>query len=200
MTDLHTQAAPRELKLAARSSSRGHERTIMAMKPETLERILFDRSLGELAPDVEALLQDYLEDRPQAGHLAEEAEQTVTLARRAVGDGMESEESDLPPPSFLHSDGRVLRWRSRPRQWLGTAIAAAMIVLAFWLGTQSSAPTRPSLARGPLEPRQRMATETTDGFWSVARLHQSMTPSAPQGRDTIRWRGPLTRPEIGEQS
>jgi hypothetical protein len=80
----------------------------MALNSETLERILFDRSLGELAPDVEALLRDYLADRPQAGRLAEAAEQTVALARRALGEELESAEVALPPPSFLHGDGLAL--------------------------------------------------------------------------------------------
>jgi len=172
----------------------------MALNSETLERILFDRSLGELAPDVEALLRDYLADRPQAGRLAEEAEQTVALARRALGEELESAEVALPPPSFLHGDGLALRWRPRPRRWFGSVIAAAMIVLAFWLGTQSSVPTRPGIAAGSLGPRQRMTTGAAGGFWSVARLHQSIRASSVQDREAVRWRGPLTRPDIGEPS
>ena len=62
----------------------------MAMKPETLERILFDRSLGELTPDAEALVRDYIEDRPQANRLADEADCTVEMARWALDTGLET--------------------------------------------------------------------------------------------------------------
>ena len=80
----------------------------MTLKAETLEQILFDKSLGELAPDVEALLRAYLEERPQADRLAEEAEQTVELARCALETGLETGRS-------LQRDRyRTFRY---PRRW-----------------------------------------------------------------------------------
>ena len=175
----------------------------MAMKPETLERILFDRSLGELTPDVEALVRDYIEDRPQADRQADEADRTVEMARRALDIGLEMGAADLPPPDFLSAEGRTRRARRRPRHWIGTACAAAMIVLAFWLGTQNSAPPLANKAQQGIEraqPRRRMTGGTSSGFWSVARLHRSISHSASQDRGTIRWPGPLTRPQLGEQS
>lgn len=175
----------------------------MTLKLETLQEILFDRSLGELAPDVEALLRAYLEDRPQAARLVEETEQTVELARRALDTGLDVEAVDLPPPSFLHGEGRTRRARRSPRHWFGITSAAAMIVLAFWLGTQNSAPppvNRTQQGFGQPEPRRQMASGTTNGFWSVARLHRSISHSASQDRGTIRWPRPLARPQIGEQS
>lgn len=175
----------------------------MTLKPETLEQILFDRSLGELAPDVEALLRAYLEDRPQADRLADEAEQTVELARRALETGSETGATDLPPPSFLRGGGLARQARRRPRLWFGAISAAAMIVLAFWLGTQNSGPSLANKTQqriGQPEPQRRMTTGTTSGFWSVARLHQSLSHSASQNHGTLQWRGPLARPQIGEQS
>lgn len=175
----------------------------MTLKSDTLERILFDRSLGELAPDVEALLRAYLEERPQAVRLAEEAEQTVDLARRAMDTGLATGAADLPPPSFLNTEGRTRRARRRPRHWLGIVSAAAMIVLAFWLGTQNSTPQIANKDQQRLRqpgPQLQMTTGTTSGFWSVTRLHRSMSPSTSHNRGALRWRGPLTRPQIGEQS
>lgn len=174
----------------------------MTLKPETLERILFDRSLGELAPDVAALLRAYLEDRPQDDRLAKKTDHTVELARHAMVDGSETTVADLPPPSFLRGEGRTRRAKRSPRHWLGTISAAAMIVFAFWLGTQGTATrlvNKTQQGIGQPEPLRRMTTGTTIGFWSVARLHQSISHSATRNRGATRWPGPLRRPQIGEQ-
>lgn len=176
----------------------------MTLNPETLERILFDKSLGELPPDVEALLKAYLQDQPQAVHLAEETERTVNMARSALYSGPQTTPTDLPPPSFLRAGALADRPKRKPHRWLRLIpAAAAMIVLAFWLGTQySAAPVaqQPTHQIADARPKPRITTTTSGGFWSVARLHRSISQSNAKNHATIRWPGPLRRPRIGEKS
>lgn len=54
------------------------------MKPEQLESLLMDRALGELEPEVAALLDEYLREHPEAQREAEQWLRFVAVAGEAV--------------------------------------------------------------------------------------------------------------------
>jgi len=88
------------------------------MKFDVLERLLMDRALGHLDPDVEALLVDYLANDPTAADQAQELQNVVdgaTEAVRRTGLAIEL-------PSEIHR----LMWRHRAEQAL--ALAASFVV------------------------------------------------------------------------
>jgi anti-sigma factor RsiW len=88
------------------------------MKPDVLERLLMDRALGRLEPDVEALLANFLADDPAATIQAQELQDAVQLATEAVRSPVLVTEV----PNQIH---RFI-WRHRAEQVL--AIAASFVI------------------------------------------------------------------------
>ena len=78
------------------------------MNPELLERLLIDRALGQLSPDVVALLSEHLGKNPQIAKLADELDETVMLATNATKRPMASATWPTPIPGPF--------WRERARQ------------------------------------------------------------------------------------
>jgi anti-sigma factor RsiW len=88
------------------------------MKPDVLERLLMDRALGHLDPDVEALLADHLAGDSAAATQAQDLQKVVHLATEAV--------RRPAPPIELPSQIHRLMWRHRAEQVL--ALAASFVV------------------------------------------------------------------------
>jgi hypothetical protein len=88
------------------------------MKPDVIERLLLDRALGRLDPDVDALLADYLTDDASAATQDRELQDVVHLASVAVRQPVLAVES----PNQIHR----LVWRHRAEQAL--ALAAAFVI------------------------------------------------------------------------
>ncbi len=87
------------------------------MKPEQLESLLMDRALGELDPEVAALLDEYLREHPEAQREAERWVRFVAVAGEAV--------RAVPP--VTGTVGRVFLEVGARR----LAVAAAVAVLAL---------------------------------------------------------------------
>lgn len=88
------------------------------MKPDVIERLLLDRALGRLDPDVDALLADYLANDASAATQARQLQDVVHLASEAVRQpGLAIE-----PPNQIHR----LIWRHRAEQAL--ALAASFVI------------------------------------------------------------------------
>lgn len=107
----------------------------MPMNPETLERLLLDRSLGVLSPDAAALLDAYLARDPDAFRRAAALDATVDLARQAMAD--DAPAGQLPP----FPAERLQRTAVAFRRWriIGRAAAlAACIVLGVLIGLSLS--------------------------------------------------------------
>ena len=103
----------------------------MAIDREILERLLIDRALGELSPDAEALLEDYLAREPEASEEAEEIARAADLARRALTPSEEVDSHPLPP-LLLYGRWRIL-WRAGVR---AAALAACLLIgvgVGLWL-------------------------------------------------------------------
>jgi anti-sigma factor RsiW len=88
------------------------------MKPDVMERLLLDRALGRLDPDVDALLADYLANDAAAATQARELQDVVHLATGAVRQPVLAVE----PPNQIHR----LVWRHRAERAL--ALAASFVI------------------------------------------------------------------------
>jgi anti-sigma factor RsiW len=88
------------------------------MKPDVTERLLLDRALGRLDPDVDALLTDYLANDASATAQAQELQDVVHLASKAVRQPVPTVE----PPNQIHR----LIWRHRAERAL--ALAASFVI------------------------------------------------------------------------
>src|SRR5580698_1944933 len=88
------------------------------MKPDVLERLLMDRALGRLEPDVEVLIADFLADDPTAVAQAQELQDAVQLATEVV-------RSPVLVPEVPNQIRRYI-WRRRAEQVL--ALAASFVI------------------------------------------------------------------------
>ncbi len=88
------------------------------MKPDVIERLLLDRALGHLDPDVDALLADYLANDTPAATQARELQDVVHLASEAVRQPVLA----IEPPNQIHR----LVWRHRAERAL--ALAASFVI------------------------------------------------------------------------
>ncbi|HVS69627.1 MAG TPA: hypothetical protein VHQ47_00060 [Phycisphaerae bacterium] len=139
----------------------------MTMNGEMLERLLMDRALGGLAPEVEALLVEYLERDEKARGRAEELGALTGLMRRAMG----SEEVEHGALPALRLGGG---WRRRVA-W-GVAAGAGMaacVAIGFWGGrsVRDGGGSVDVAERVAVVPAQREAAAEGGGeFFSVERL------------------------------
>ena len=88
------------------------------MKSDVTERLLLDRALGRLDPDVDALLADYLTNDPSAATQSRELQDVVHLASEAIRQPLPA----VVPPNRIHQ----LVWRHRAEQAL--ALAASFVI------------------------------------------------------------------------
>lgn len=94
------------------------------MTREILERLLTDRALGTLEPDVAALLEAHLAADPAAAALAARTQATIALAQRALGEKEAGRLPNFPRAELARRAGRLRRWRIAR-----TALAAAAVLL-----------------------------------------------------------------------
>jgi hypothetical protein len=157
------------------------------MTQEILNRLLIDRSLGALAPDVTALLDGYLEREPDHPEVAGEIEESVRLAKLALRSGPAIQ---LPPLKLLPLRERPPA-ESRPRRAWWPAELAAALVLGIGLGFLAFRPGEP--ARVTLEtPAAAVRVETadsgsSDAFWSVKRLARAEPKTASSRGPRVTW-------------
>ena len=88
------------------------------MNSEALENLLIDRALGQLSPEVETLLSEYLAATPNAAQAAAELSEVVALATAAMH--RSGPKLELPP--------RVVALPRWPRARHALAMAASFAV------------------------------------------------------------------------
>ncbi len=178
------------------------------MNAETLQSLLADRALQELAPETQELLEAYLEEHPEIAARAESLAATTRLARAALG-------TQTAPPSPMPVSG--LPWKRRSlgtsafwrKEGLRLAACVAFGALAGWemrtLGPATpvvgSSPAVAALKTGALEPRP--AARGASGFWSTANFTRPH-PSGPTGtersqRYRVDWNSPAKMPRLEEK-
>ena len=144
------------------------------MKPDALERLLMDRALGRLEPDVETLLADFLAANLAATTQAQELQDAVQLATEVV-------RSPVPVAEMPNQIRRFI-WRRRAEQVL--ALAASFVIgvgitalaLRANIGHEvSSVSLAPSIQNvSPPSPRQTANVKNkieSLPFWSNQRLY-----------------------------
>lgn len=188
------------------------------MNPKVLERLITDRSFGELSPDSAELLAAYLEVAHEHEADVDALRDTIDLARQALGAGQPEKRGDLPPPRFVD---RLLasplkqtdsaRPRARPnsivappsRRWklgrdahatqrlgriLRHATVAASLILAFWIGNRMGSPADERAPTG--------ARMIPPARYDVSSAHESGFWSIARFRSSHRARPDRRRQEI----
>jgi len=157
------------------------------MKQEILNRLLIDRSLGALAPDVAALLEAYLEREPADSEAAAEIEEAVRLARKALEGGPAVQ---LPPLKMLPLPEQPPAEHRRRRAWWPAELAAALVLgiglgfLAFHPGEPAQVKIQPPAAAVRVETAD---SAPPDAFWSVKRLARMEPKTASTRGPRVTW-------------
>jgi anti-sigma factor RsiW len=149
------------------------------MKIETLEPLLLDHALGELRPEVAALLEAYLAQNPAAAARAGALSETLALARRAVAPASETPRAlDL---ARLRREQRFARSLAFRTELLRLAACLALgLGLGWFLAARRPAPAAAPVAVAPLAPAVTVAPPVR--FWSVTRFAPELVKTQPEKR------------------
>jgi hypothetical protein len=167
-----------------------------SMNAETLERLIIDRNSGELTPEVEELLEAYLDGKPELAPEAEQMVETLRLAKLALA---ETRAPVLPLPEFK---GEFPAFAPRTKQhqfvhrWIyGMAacfVGGVLLGLLVMPGRNSDQHPTAAIASQVVAP----TTSTNSGFWSINRLRAAEATVVPRHRDQVVWKSPVRKPEI----
>ncbi len=163
------------------------------MKPETLDALLIDHSLGELTPEVEELLQAFLDSDPAAAGRLAVLDTTVGTARKAVAPRLEPS----APTPFVRTGLGMRRKARLPFAlpgFLRLAAGLAVGVVLGWLaGRGPGTPVRTFALARPAVVTPAGDSGSPAGFWSerrvLAEAHKISLPprihETPDGRPWI---------------
>jgi anti-sigma factor RsiW len=154
------------------------------MKSEALERLLTDRALGELSPDVEELLETHLEREPAARIEAEKISETLRLARRALA-GQPAVALPVLRPS----------WRLPFRALAMAACFVGGLSLGIFAMRGRNEPPRVT-ASIPSHEMSAITTADESDFWSARRFRAGLSPVAINAGNRFIWKSPVRKPEI----
>ena len=138
------------------------------MKTEALENLLIDRALGQLPPEVEALLAAHLATNPGAARAAAELSEVVALAAAAMQrtkPRLELPPRVMAPPRWPHAN-RVLALAA------SFAVGAGVAFLAMRETPARSEPSpAPVLAQTPRHSPEIERALKKLPFWSKERAY-----------------------------
>ena len=158
------------------------------MKQETFERLLIDRACGALSPDVEALVEAYLEMVPEQQRLADEITNTVNWTRLASTRPLPTSlpplklaplRAELPPRFEVRRVGRLAE------------LAAAFVLgagLAVWAFHEQVRAPAPAPFKSTLASQTVGAGGSSPGFWSFKRLASKESRSSPREAPRVTWK------------
>jgi anti-sigma factor RsiW len=145
------------------------------MKPDTLEKLLLDRALGELSPEAEELLAAWCAEHPADAVAADALAATVALAREATAD-------HAPAPALPRPTWHRAAWRPLPAEILRLAACLALGLSLGWFALPRppvaaetvAAPGLVTVAAVDTAPRP-----SPSAFWSIsARIAEARRDSA----------------------
>jgi hypothetical protein len=178
----------------------------MKLDSETAERLSLDAALGQLAPDVRALWEAYLSERPELAGPAGLDRRTVALARQALGEA-ESPRAFIPLAAMKAP--RRLKARSALR-W-SVAVAAGLVAgLTLGLFVAAGPGPRPARKVARQQPSPAAPTpaalvqaapthQANQGFWSVDRLYRQAANTGANSADRVTWTSPVKPPIMGDR-
>jgi hypothetical protein len=129
------------------------------MNSAHLHALLVDRACGELPPEVEALLADYLAHQPAAAREAAAIDATLGAARHA-----------LLLPVETHVPALAVTRRGRRRAWLPLAACLVAGAAFGWLSRAYVAPSSPAAPAAFAIAPAAAAPAEAPRFWSAARF------------------------------
>ena len=154
------------------------------MNKEVLERLLMDRAVGELPPDVEVLLEDHLDEHPEARKEAVAIGETVRLARQALA-GQPAEVLPAREPAWY-----------RP-SWAWGMAACFVGGLCLGLLGARGGKTQPAVSASlPNGDRPMVTTVSEPGFWSARRFRVGLSASSTKTERPVIWKSPIRKPEL----
>ena len=172
----------------------------MAIDREILERLLIDRALGGLPPDVDALLDDYLASDPAAAAEAEKLARTADLAQRALAPPEGANQYPLPPLALRSRRVTVRRVAGR-----AAALAACLLIgLVLGIGLSPTPAvvetTAPVATVSVGEESEPAAATYTSEIWSAQRFREALArPRRSEVRRLV-WDSPTKLPRLEERS
>jgi anti-sigma factor RsiW len=143
------------------------------MNAAMLNSLLLDRALGELSPEVTALLEAYLAQHPEDARRAAEFSATMDLSRAAVA-----------VPTAAPRPFDVTRLQPRPPAAAQSSRRSEMLRLAacvaVGLGLGWLARPAPMAVTSPSAVVPARAPDPATHFWSVARFAPNSTALSAQ--------------------
>ena len=150
------------------------------MKTEALEILLIDRALGQLSPEVEALLSEHLATNPAAAQSGAELGEIVALATTAVR--REGPKLELPPRTIIPQRRGPEMRRVVAKRLLAMAASFAVGAGAAFLGMRETSasrtaavvramPAAPAIAQTPRHSPEFERALKKLPFWSKERAY-----------------------------
>ena len=169
------------------------------MKPEFLESLLIDRALGELSPEVDALLAAHLATAPAAAREAGRLAATLRQARRAVATPLAAPRRPLGI-GRLHAELKKQQWRAWAGEGLRLAACLALGLALGWMGHVGRR-TAPALAATNAPPATAPVARDAGDFWSLDRIAAAGSRRPPPSggaadRYHLRWSSPVKMPAV----
>jgi len=156
------------------------------MDKEVIDRLMIDRAVGVLDPDVEELLRDFLARNRDIEERYLATAEVIELSRTVL----RSEDKTMLPDFRVPQEFEARRRRIVPLQIIG--IAAALLA-CFFMGRQF--PNDGQLVSRPAIAFNVAAEQSTpkEGMWTIARTR--MQPKAPIRSTSWKWTSPVRQPE-----
>jgi anti-sigma factor RsiW len=157
------------------------------MKRETMERLLIDRALGQLPPDVEELVQTRIDSDPATAAWAGELKETVRLASQVMRTRVPVVVDRMPITAMRRREVRKRVFAMAASFLLGAAFAIGswrLFAPARQPATAIVLPDQPVITRAqmPSSPAVENAVRKLP-FWSYARI-ATVASAARQGDST----------------
>ena len=171
------------------------------MNEETLDRLLLDRALGVSSPELDALLEAYLQRDPAAAARAGEFDTATDLAREVL--------KDAPAATLPPFPAAAVRQAERTRRQLvlvrNVASLAAAVLLGVGVGAWSMrestemqpAPAPPSAVTFVKADAAKGPVGDTGGFWSRQRLFENLREGKRPRPTRTQWHSPVREPSFG---